>query len=66
MKEPTSKPEVELAGQDGNAFMIMGRASKALRENGADQEYIDKYMDEATAGDYDNLLRITMKYVDVC
>jgi len=65
MKEPTSKPEVELADK-ANAFVIINRASKALRKNGANREYIDKYMDEATAGDYDNLLRTTMKYVDVC
>ena len=65
MKAPTTKPEVELADK-ANAFMIINRASRALLQSGADKEYINKYREKATAGDYDNLLRITMKYVDVC
>lgn len=65
MKAPEFKPELELAGQDGNAFFILGRASKALRKAGADKEYIDKYTEEATRGDYDNFLSVTMGYFDV-
>ena len=61
---PKNKPTVELIGQDGNAFAIMGAVSKALRKEGADREYIDKYTDEATSGDYDNLLAVTMEYVN--
>ena len=64
MKAPKVKPKVKLAGEDGNAFFIMGRVSKALRKAGADKEYIDKYHKEATSGDYDNLLRITMEYIN--
>ena len=65
MKEPDEKPEVVLVGEDGNAFSILGRVSKALYNAGADEEYIDQYRTEATSGDYDNLLVVTMKYVDV-
>jgi len=65
MKEPTEKPTVTLVGKDGNAFSIMGRISHALKENGADKEYIDKYIQESKSGDYDNLLVIAMKYVNV-
>jgi hypothetical protein len=65
MMEPVSKPTVNLVGEDGNAFSIMGRVKKALRRSGADREYVDKYLEEATAGDYDNLLVVTMRYVDV-
>ena len=65
MKGPLTKPAVKLIGQDGNAFSIMGRVKQALRRSGADKEYVDKYLNEATAGDYDNLLVVTMKYVDV-
>jgi hypothetical protein len=65
MKEPDAKPIVKLIGEDGNAFAIMGRVIKALRRAGADKEYMDQYTNEATSGDYDNLLATTMKYVVV-
>ena len=65
MKGPLTKPTVKLIGEDGNAFAIMGRVKQALRRSGADREYIDKYLCEATAGDYDNLLIVSMEYVDV-
>jgi len=64
MKAPETKPTVQLTGEDGNAFFIMGRVSEALRRAGADQEYIRKYTNEATSGDYDHLLQVTMEYVD--
>jgi hypothetical protein len=59
------KPTVQLIGKDGNAFSILGKVSKALQRNGAGKEYIDKYRKEAMSGDYDNLLRVTMEYVEV-
>jgi hypothetical protein len=62
---PKNKPQVELVGQDGNAFAIMGAVSSALRKAGADNEYIDQYHDKATSGDYDHLIQVTMAYVDV-
>ncbi len=65
MKEPSIKPTVELIGQDGNAFAIMGRVKKALMKTGAGKEYIDKYLSEATSGGYDHLLVVSMEYVDV-
>ncbi len=65
MKGPLTKPTVKLIGQDGNAFSIMGRVKKALRRAIFDQEYIDQYLSEATSGDYDHLLVVSMKYVDV-
>ncbi len=65
MKGPLTKPTVKLIGQDGNAFSIMGRVKQALRRAGFDQEYIDQYLSEATSGDYDHLLVVSMKYVDV-
>jgi hypothetical protein len=62
---PEIKPTVKLVGHDGNAFSIMGRVKQALTRAGADKEYIDQYLSEATSGDYDHLLAITMGYVDV-
>ena len=65
MIQPTEKPVVKLTGHDGNAFAIMGRVKQALRRKGADKEYIEKYLNEATSGDYNNLLAVSMNYVDV-
>jgi hypothetical protein len=65
MTEPREKPTVTLVGTDGNAFSILGKVQKALRNAGADEEYVMKYQVEATSGDYDNLLVVTMGYVHV-
>lgn len=65
MKGPNAKPTVKLLEQNGNAFMIMGTISKALKKAGADEEYVQMYMEESQSGDYDNLLRVALKYADV-
>ena len=65
MKPPLSKPTVKLIGQDGNAFAIMGNIKRALKRAGADKEYIDEYIKEATSSDYNHLLAVSMKYVEV-
>lgn len=57
--------EVELVGQDGNAFAIMGAVSKALRKAGVSKEEIDQYKEESMSGDYDNLIRVAMSWVNV-
>ena len=64
MEDP-KKPMVKLTGIDGNAFSIMGTVTKALRKAGFPKEHVDKYMEESTSGDYDNLLRVAMKYANV-
>ena len=60
MIAPKFKPEVKLAGKDGNAFSIMARVSTGLREAGADEEYIENYREKAMSGNYDDLLVISM------
>ena len=65
MKAPEIKPIVRLVGDEDNAFLIMGRVKKALVKAGADQEYINQYIQESKSGDYDNLLRVAMKYTEV-
>jgi len=65
MTGPTEKPVVKLIDTNGNAFVIIGRVKDALLKAGADKEYVFKYQDEAMAGDYDNLLCVTMDYVHV-
>jgi len=57
--------EVNLTGNDGNAFAILGACQRAARRAGIDQARIDGFMAEAMAGDYDHLLRTAMRYFDV-
>ena len=57
--------EVELIGHDGNAFAIMGKVTKAMKRANIDKSVIEEYRKEAMSGDYDNLLRVTMEYVEV-
>jgi hypothetical protein len=56
--------QVQLSGEDGNAFAILGRTAGALRAAGVAQEEIDAYFAEATSGDYDHLLQTTIRWVD--
>jgi hypothetical protein len=57
--------QVQLIGKDGNAFAVMGAVQRALRKAGASKEEINQYLKEAMSGDYDNLLRTTMDWVEV-
>jgi Domain of unknown function (DUF4314) len=56
--------QVQLSGEDGNAFAILGRTAAALRQAGVPQEEIDAFFAEATSGDYNHLLQTTMAWVD--
>jgi len=56
---------VQLTGEDGNAFAILGRVSQALRRGGVPKEERDKFFAEAQSGDYDNLLVTCMRWVNV-
>lgn len=57
--------EVELTGNDGNAFSIMAQVSRALRSHRVHAETISQYREESVSGDYDNLLRTAMRWVRV-
>lgn len=57
--------EVQLSGEDGNAFAILGRVSRGLRSGGATKSEIDEFMSEATSSDYENLLATCMRWVSV-
>ena len=57
--------EVQLTGEDGNAFLILGRVMKALKRGGATPEEVREYLDEAKSGDYNHLLATTMEWVEV-
>jgi hypothetical protein len=56
---------VQLTGEDGNAFMMLGLVQRALREAGVSDEEVSRFHAEATSGDYDVLLATCMRRVDV-
>jgi len=56
---------VQLSGNDGNAFAIIAQVNRALRDAGATPEEIKQYQQESMSGDYDNLLRVAMDWVNV-
>lgn len=56
---------VQLTGQDGNAFAIMAKVSGALRKNDVPEGEVEQYLSESMSGDYDNLLRTAMNWVNV-
>ena len=62
MKEP--RPKVQLTGNDGNAFVIIGMVGNALSKAGQTEACI-VFWKEAMSGDYNHLLQTAMKYVEV-
>jgi hypothetical protein len=56
---------VQLTGEDGNAIAIMARVQRALKKAGATPEELNQYTMDSMSGDYDNLLRAQMKWVNV-
>jgi len=64
LEKPLTKVRVRLVGEDGNTFAVIGRVRRALRQAGH-ADLAAKYTEEAMSGDYNNVLRTTMKYVSV-
>jgi len=64
-KMPLFDIDVQLSGEDGNAFSILGRVQKAIHRAGGTQEDEQAFWDEATSDDYDKVLQTAMKYVNV-
>lgn len=57
--------EVQLTGEDSNAFGMIARTSTALRRAGADANEIAEFSAEATSGDYDNVITTIKKWVTI-
>lgn len=45
--KPRTNVTVQLSGEDGNAFSIMGRVIRAMKKAGVDKAIIDAYTKEA-------------------
>lgn len=57
--------KVKLIDQDGNAFAILGRVTRAMKKAGVPEAEVQAFVKEATAGDYDNLLFTVMRTVEI-
>ncbi len=53
-----------LVGVDGNAYSVMGYTARALKRTGL-RNKVDEMYKRATSGDYNNLLRVCMEYIDI-
>lgn len=56
---------VQLTGEDGNVFSIMGRCRQALRRAGVEKSEVDMFLKEITAGDYNHALNTVREWFDV-
>jgi len=59
------KPTVELIGQDGNIFNLIGIATRALRRERLNKEAQELQSRVFASKSYDNALAIIMEYVEV-
>lgn len=57
--------EIQLTGQDGNGFYIIGKCLQAMRHNRLPQAEMDEFKKQATSGDYDYLLATCIEWFDV-
>lgn len=57
--------KAKLIGQDGNAFAIIGTVQRELRRGGVSADEINKFVTEATSGDYDNVIQTALRWVSV-
>jgi hypothetical protein len=56
---------VKLTGNDSNAFMVLGLCQCAARAADLPKEEIDAFREEATAGDYNQLLQTAMRWFNI-
>ena len=58
--------EVQLTGNDGNAYAIMGAVQKAMRRAEIPQHEIEEYLNKSmNSQSYDELLQVALKTVTV-
>lgn len=57
--------DVQLTGEDGNAFAVLGAVKRQMRRDPEARDHVDEFMAEAMSGDYSHLLRTAMEWVNV-
>lgn len=59
------KPTVDLSGFELSAFSIIGKVRRELYSTGYTRKEIQVYEKEALSGDYENLINVTKKWVNI-
>ena len=63
-EQQRQKPKMELLGQDGNIFGILGRSSRLLKEAGQKDQADEMFRRVTSSGSYEEALHIISEYVD--
>lgn len=61
MTIPITNITLEMTDKCGNAFSVIGRARRALR-NGGRADLIDQFTKECVSGTYDNMIAVCRRY----
>lgn len=64
MIEENKKPKAKIIGADGNVFNLMGICSRALKENGYEEESKEMINRITSSKSYDEALSIMCEYID--
>lgn len=62
LKVEGEKPEVDLTGPQGNAFVLMGYATRWARDLGKSRDEIAAIQKDMQSGDYEHLLSVIEKH----
>lgn len=64
MRHPEVTVSIDLKGEDGNAFVILGAVRQGLKDAKVHAVEILEFMACATSGDYQNLLAVCREWVN--
>ena len=59
-----ARPKMQLVGQDGNIFGILGRASRLLKQAGQNKQADEMFQRVTSSGSYEEALCIISEYVE--
>ena len=62
-KYPFIEILIDINGPDGNIFAIMGAVQREMKKAGISQKEIDQYLEEVKAGNYDEALATTRRWI---
>ncbi|WP_282795765.1 hypothetical protein [Streptomyces sp. CC224B] len=67
MLETPQHPDVkvQLSGEDGNVYSVIGRIQRALRQAGRGEAATEFVAAARSAGSYDEVIQLAMRTVDV-
>lgn len=62
--EESKKPKAKIIGADGNVFNLMGICSKALKDNGFNEESDEMIKRITSSKSYEEALSVMCEYID--